>query len=308
MPNKNVSGNLAFAVCTGVTQPTKVTSTAKKNLNKVSENIVHTPLSELHPPEFHPFQVNDDSEMDRLAKSIKRYGVREPGLVRPHADGGYELLCGNRRKRACEIAGMPTMPVIIRDLDDDSAVIAMVDSNLEQREKILLSEKAWAYKVKLEALNHQGVKSDIPGQLSVDIICEQTGESKTQIFRLVRLTELIVALIDKVDAKQLAFNPAVELSYLSQIEQTAVAEAMEAYEIKPSLSQAKRIRKLSQSKKLTVTKINAILSEIKKPSKNEPKGSVRFRKYFPPDYSQKQMDDVITSLLKEWKKTHLSKT
>ena len=240
-------------------------------------------------------------------KNIKLYGVREPGLVRPRFDGngnpcGYELLCGNRRRRACELAGVPTLPVIIRELDDDSAAIAMVDSNLEQREKLLLSEKAWAYRVKLEALNHQGKQSEIPGQLSVDILCEQTGESKNQIFRLVRLTELIITLLDKVDAKQIAFNPAVELSYLSQSEQTAVAEAMEHHDIKPSLSQAKRLKKLKQSGELTSEKIDMILSEAKKPPKGEPTGSARFRQYFPPDYSQKQMDDIITSLLKDWKK------
>ena len=169
------------------------------------EWVSEIPLAELHPSEFHPFNVNDDEAMERLSQNIKQHGVREPSLARPRTDtdgnpDGYELLCGNRRRRACKLAEIHTMPVIIREMDDDSAAIAMVDSNLESREKLLFSERAWAYRVKLEALNHQGKKSETPGQLSVEILCEQTGESKNQIFRLVRLTELIVVLIDKVDA------------------------------------------------------------------------------------------------------------
>ena len=244
MPKKTGIGNLTLAgyndlfsstVSNGTAELTNTNTDTIDSKNATthdpnSERITEIPLSELHPPEFHPFQVNDDEAMDRLVKSVKQYGVREPGLARPRADGGYELLCGNRRKRASELSDLLTMPVIIRELDDNSAAIAMVDSNLEQREKLLYSERAWAYRVKLEALNHQGVKSCTPGQLSVDILCEQTGESKNQIFRLVRLTELIVALIDRVDAKQLAFNPAVELSYLSQTEQTTVATMMDMYE------------------------------------------------------------------------------
>jgi ParB family chromosome partitioning protein len=236
--------------------------------------------------------------MTRLCENIKRYGVREPGLARPREDGGYELLCGNRRKRACELAGIAVMPVIVRELDDDSAAIAMVDSNLEQREKLLFSEKAWAYRVKMEALNHNGIKD---GMHSVQVIAEQTGESKNQIFRLIRLTELILALLDKVDARQLAFNPAVELSYLSQKEQTAVASAMEKYEVKPSLSQAVRLKKMKQSGELTAPAIDSILAEAKKPAKGEPTGSVRFRKYFPPEYSPKQIEAVIVRLLRDWR-------
>jgi ParB family chromosome partitioning protein len=262
------------------------------------ESITDIPLTELHPPEFHPFMVLDDQSMTRLVKNIRQYGVREPGLARPRADGGYELLCGNRRKRACELAKLPTLPVIIRDLDDNSASLAMVDSNLEQREKLLYSEKAWAYRIKLEALNHSGVKGDM---LSVDVLVEQTGESKNQIFRLVRLTELIIALLDKVDAKQLAFNPAVELSYLSQSEQTAVATAMDTYEIKPSLSQAVRLKKMKKDGALTSDSIDRILSETKKPPKGEATGPMRFSSYFPPEYSQKQMDAVIIELLTAWK-------
>ena len=269
------------------------------------ERVLDLPITQLHPPEFHPFQVNDDAEMDRLVKNIKKYGVREPGLARARCDkngnpDGYELLCGNRRKRACELAGLETMPVIIRELDDDSAAIAMVDSNLEKRDKLLLSEKAWAYRVKLEALNHQGVKSDNPGQLSVDILCEQTGESKTQVFRLIRLTELVVDLIDKVDARQLAFNPAVELSYLSQAEQAAVASAMEHHDVKPSLSQATRLKKLKQARELTPDKIDVILSEAKKEPRGGGKEISRFSEFFPKGYTVEQMCDVISDLLRGW--------
>ena len=231
------------------------------------ERIIEIPLAELHPPEFHPFNVNDDGAMDRLVQNIKQYGVREPGLARPRAEGGYELLAGNRRKRACEIAEIPVLPVIIREMSDADATIAMVDSNLEQRETLLFSEKAWAYKVKMEALNHNGVKAD---KHSYEVLMEQTGESKNQIFRLIRLTELVVGLLDKVDNKQLAFSQAVELSYLTQVEQTAVISAMEKHGVRPSLSQAVRLKKLKQSGELTVEMIDEILSETKKtPSKND---------------------------------------
>ena len=286
-------GSLALAGYKDIFKPT-----VKLGFIKNGETVNEIPLEELHPPEFHPFQVSDDEAMTRLSENIKRYGVREPGLARPRSDGGYELFCGNRRKRACEIAEIPTMPVIIRDLDDDSAVIAMVDSNLEQREKLLYSEKAQAYRIKMEALNHDGVKADMH---SVEILVEQTGESKNQIFRLIRLTELIAALIDKVDAKHLAFNPAVELSYLTQVEQTAVASAMEKYDVKPSLSQAKRLKEISKAGSLTTETIDRMLAETKKPPINEPSGSMRFRKYFPPEYSAKQIEDEIIELLKERK-------
>ena len=302
---KDIMGNIVLARYDDIFQPTTSVSATNTNSQATGESVVHIPLAELHPPEFHPFQVLDDESMTSLVKSIKEHGVHEPGLVRPRPDGGYELLCGNRRKRACEIAGVSTLPVIIRDLDDDSAAIAMVDSNLEQREKLLHSEKAWAYRVKLEALNHQGVKSDNPGQLSVEILSDQTGESKNQIFRYVRLTELVVALIDKVDANKLSFNAAVDLSYLSQTEQIAVATAMDKYDIKPAVSQANRLKKLKQAGKLNVDMIDAMLSEVKKPAKGEPAGTIRYRKFFPPEYSMKQIESVITNLLKQWSQQHL---
>ena len=262
------------------------------------DQVTPIPLSELHPPEYHPFQVNDDAAMYHLVDSIKEFGVCEPGLARPRPDGDYELLCGNRRKRACELAHIPTMPVIIRDLDDDSAAIIMVESNLEKRERILPSERAWAYKIMMEALNHNGIKGE---NHSHEILSARTGVKKSQLYRIIRLTELVVALLDMVDANQIAFNPAVELSYLSQKEQSAIAEAISAYEVKPSLSQAVRLKKLKQSGDLTIEMIDKILSEEKKPPKGEPTGSARYRRFFPASYSPKQIDDVIIELLTDWK-------
>jgi ParB family chromosome partitioning protein len=260
-------------------------------------DIIEAPLSELNQPDNHPFLVCDDDAMTRLAESVKRYGVREPGIARKLADGGYELLCGNRRKRACELAGITSMPVIVRELTDDEAAVVMVDSNLLHRERILPSEKAWAYRIKMEALNHSGVKGE---QQSFEVVASQTGESKNQIYRLIRLTELVDALLNKVDARQLAFNPAVELSYLSYDEQHIVAKAMEAHEVKPSLSQAVRLKKLKQDGKLTAEVVDAILSEEKTPPKSERDGTLRFRKFFPSDYSAKQMETVIVKLLTDW--------
>ena len=264
--------------------------------NKINEQIVRIPLSEFRPPDFHPFNVNNDDAMKALVESVKQYGVREPGLARKREDGSYELLCGNRRKMACEIAEIPTLPVIICDLDDDSAVIAMVDSNLQRREKLLFSEKAWAYRIKMEALNHSGVKGECH---SYQIMVEQMGESKNQIFRLIRLTELIPALADMVDMKRLAFNPAVELSYLSRKEQAVVVDVITELEVKPSLSKAVRLKKLKQSGELTDDVIYRVLSEEKKLPKAD--GSARYRRFFPKDYSTKQIDRVIVKLLLEWK-------
>ena len=301
MPKKTELGNLALTgyndlFNSTVDAPTSVPTSTAADVS--GERVIEIPLAELHPPEFHPFHVNDDEAMERLAENIKQYGVREPGLVRPRADGGYELLAGNRRKRACELAERPTLPVIIREMDDNEAAIAMVDSNLEQRETLLFSEKAWAYKVKMDALNHSGIKGD---KHSYEIMVEQTGESKNQIFRLIRLTDLILGLLDKVDNKQLAFNPAVELSYLNQVEQTAVISAMESHGIKPSLSQAVRLKKLKQAGELTVDMIDEILSETKKPQEDAIEKEIkRYRHYFPKDYTAEQMDEVISNLLELW--------
>ena len=288
------------------------TDMATDNLNgdiaDNGERVVEISLEELHPPEFHPFNVFDDEAMDRLAQNVKQNGVREPGLARPRKDEkgnpcGYELLAGNRRKRACEIAGLPTLPVIIREMSDSDAAIAMVDSNLEQRETLLYSERAWAYKVKMEALNHSGKKGD---KHSHEIIMEQTGEKKNKIFQLIRLTELVIGLLDMVDAKKLAFSPAVELSYLSQVEQTAVISAMENHGVKPSYSQAVRLKKLKQADELTIEMIDEILSEVKKPVTDDNgdsdigKAISRFSHYFPKNYTAEQMDEVISNLLELW--------
>jgi len=303
--SKNILDNDALAGYNALFDSTVNTFTANPpNSNASGECVVEIPLEKLHPPEFHPFHVNDDEAMKRLAANIGQNGVREPGLARPRADGGYELLAGNRRKRACEIAKRPTLPVIIREMTDDEAAIAMVDSNLEQRETLLYSEKAWAYRVKMEALNHNGVKAEMH---SVEVLVAQTGESKNQIFRLIRLTELVCTLLDRVDARQLAFNPAVELSYLSQSEQTAVAAAMDNHAVKPSLSQAVKLKNLKKSGKLTVELIDTILSEIKKPATNEPKFFEQYRQFFPLDYSTMQMDNVIISLLTSWSNAHADK-
>ena len=296
MPKNQTMSNLALAAGIQLAGYDDIFGSTTAQFD--GERVVEISLVDLFPPDFHPFNVADDEAMTSLVRSVKQYGVREPGLARPRMEGGYELLCGNRRKRACELANIVTMPVIIRSMDNDDAVIAMVDSNLEQRERLLFSERAWAYRAKLEALNHKGVKGD---GLSVDVLVEQTGESKNQIFRLVRLTELVPDLLDKVDSKQLAFNPAVELSYLSRMEQAAVVEAMAKHEVKPSLSQAVRLKKMKQDGELTAGEIDRVLSEVKKPTANEAAGIARYRRYFPPEYSSEQMEAVIMRLLIEWK-------
>ena len=268
------------------------------NIGMGGDVITEIPLSELHEPDNHPFQVNNDDAMTALVESVAQYGVREPGLARPRAEGGYELLCGNRRKMACQLAGLPTLPVIIRDLSDDDAAIAMVDSNLQQRDKLLYSEKAWAYRLKMEALNHKGVKSE---SHSCEVIKAQTGDSRNTIFRLIRLTELVEKLLDKVDARDLAFNTAVELTYLDYKEQFTVADAMAKHDVKPSLSQAVRFKKMKQAGTLTADVINEVLSEAKESPVSETKITLHYRKFFPPEYSPKQIEAVIIELLTDWK-------
>jgi len=239
------------------------------------ERVTEVSLKELHAPDCHPFRVNDDEAMTLLSDSICEFGVREPGLARPRAEGGFELLCGNRRKRASEIVGLSTMPVIIRELDDDMAAIAMVDSNLQQREKLLYSEKAWAYKMKLDALKHKGIKSDCH---SADEIAAQTGDNKCKVYKIIRLTELIESLLDKVDVRDLAFNTAVELTYLTYEEQRVVADIMAKYEVKPSLSQAVRFKKMKQAGTLTDAVIDEVLSEPKEAAVSETKITLHYRK------------------------------
>lgn len=289
-------GSLALASYDDIFSINKVTVPAN------SESVIELPLNRLHPPEFHPFQVRNDDAMKKTAESVKKYGVIVPGLVRPRPNGDYELVAGNRRKFASELAGKDTMPVIVREMDDDEAVIIMVDTNLEQRESLLPSEKAWACRIKLEALKHRGVVVDgiDIGTLSVAVVSEQVGESKSQIYRIIRLTELVPGLIDLVDAKKIAFNPAVELSYLSRKEQSGLLDTMAKYEATPSLPQAQRLKKLSQSKELTIEKIDSILAEEKKePVKVTLTGS-RLKQYFPQNYTPKQMEKVIMGLLENW--------
>jgi ParB family chromosome partitioning protein len=288
MPRNKTAGNLALANFGDIFNVAEINN----------EGITQIPICDLYPPEFHPFQVNDDEAMNRLTESVKQYGVREPGVARPRASGGYELLCGNRRKRACELAGINTMPIIVNELGDNDAAIVMVESNLQQREKLLHSERAWAYRVMMEALNHNGVKSE---SHSYELIVERTGIKKSQLFRIIRLTELITALSDRVDSNKLALNPAVELSYLSVQEQTAVVDAMERHETKPSLSQAVRLKKMKKDNKLTAEIIDAVLSEVKKPTESKESENAKYRKFFPSDYSQKQIDGIIIGLLEEWK-------
>ncbi len=297
MPRKSIGASLALSGFDDLFQSTIPAPDTQTD----SGRVVHLPLGELHPPEFHPFQIREDAAMQRLVRSVERYGVREPGLARPRPEGGYELVAGNRRKRASEIAGKPTLPVIIKDMDDDEAAIAMVDSNLEQRE-LLFSERAWAYRVKLEALNHRGVKSETPGELSVDILCEQTGEKKNTIYRLIRLTELIPSLLDKVDAGTLKFNPAVALSYLTRTEQAMVADYMAQSEMRPSLSKANKLREAAKNEALSVCMIETILTEPKIGAGKANPTYERFIRYFPESYTEQQMEAVIDGLLQSWHK------
>ena len=278
---------------------------------KKSERVQEIPLSELHPFKNHPFRVVDDEAMQRTVESVAQFGVLAPALARPRSEGGYELVAGHRRMRASELAGLETMPVIIRQMDDDTATIAMVDSNL-QRETLLPSERAFAYRMKMEAMKHQGERTDLTsGQLgrksdgkeSREIIAEQTGESARQVQRFINLTNLIPELLDMVDRKEIAFNPAVELSFLKKEEQKGFLEAMDYGQSTPSLSQAQRIKKLSQAGMCTQEAMNTIMNEEKKSELDTVtlKNDV-LRKYFPRSYTPKQMQDTIIRLLEQWQK------
>lgn len=278
---------------------------------KKSERVQEIPLSELHPFKNHPFRVVDDEAMQRTVESVAQFGVLAPALARPRSEGGYELVAGHRRMRASELAGLETMPVIIRQMDDDTATIAMVDSNL-QRETLLPSERAFAYKMKMEAMKHQGERTDLTsGQLgrksdgkeSRELIAEQTGESARQVQRFINLTNLIPKLLDMVDRKEIAFNPAVELSFLKKEEQKGFLEAMDYGQSTPSLSQAQRIKKLSQAGMCTQEAMNTIMNEEKKSELDTVtlKNDV-LRKYFPRSYTPKQMQDTIIRLLEQWQK------
>lgn len=273
------------------------------------EKIQNIPLGELHPFRNHPFKVKDDAAMQDTVDSVREYGVLVPAIARPDPSGGYELIAGHRRHHASELAGKETMPVIVRDLDDDAATIIMVDSNL-QREELLPSERAFAYKMKLEALKHQGKKTldQLGPKWSTQEIGKAGNDSMSQVKRFIRLTELIPTLLDMVDERKIAFNPAVELSYLKKEEQTLLLEAMDSEQATPSLSQAQRLKKFSQQKMLSLDVMRAVMSEEKKNDldrvtlKNE-----TLRKYFPKSYTPKQMEDTIIKLLEGWyKKRQLS--
>ena len=279
------------------------------------ERVMEIPLDKLQHFHDHPFQVRHDQALQDMADSIKEYGVLSPGLARPLPDGsGYEVISGNRRLEACILAGLETMPVIVRDMTDDEAIIAMVDANL-QRENILPSERAYAYKMKLEAMKRQAgrpsknnsaqVGRNFQGKESREILAEQVGESKNQISRYIRLTELIPPILDMVDGvaeRRIAFNPAVELSYLTLSEQIMLLDAMEAQEATPSLSQAQRLKKFSQQGKLSEDVMLAIMSEEKKEVDRITLTTTTLSKYFPKSYTPKKMEETIIKLLEQWQR------
>ena len=273
------------------------------------EVVVRLPLTDLHPFPDHPFQVRDDEEMRETIQSVKEYGVIVPAIVRPREEGGYEIVAGHRRKYACEQAGLDTMPVLIRNLDRDAATIIMVVSNL-QRENILPSERAKAYKMKLEAIKRQGARNDLTSdqvgqksKWSIEQIAEQAGESKSQVQRYIRLNELSPELLQMVDEKKIAFNPAYELSFLKPEEQQMLVTTIDYEQATPSLSQAQRMKKFSQAGRLNEDSMLAIMSEEKKPEKfSLTFDGDRIRKYFPKSYTPLQMENTIIKLLEAWQK------
>lgn len=284
-------------------------STEESRADATREKVVEIPLSELHPFQNHPFKVKDDEAMMDTAESIRQYGVLVPAIARPDPNGGYELVAGHRRHHASEIAGKETMPVIVRDLDDDTATIIMVDSNL-QREELLPSERAFAYKMKLEAMKHQGERSDLTspqvGQKSgwaINQVAADSGASKSQVQRYIRLTELIPPLLDMVDEKKIALNPAYELSFLTKAEQAQLVETMDYEQATPSLSQAQRMKKFSQEGKLSEDVMLAIMSEEKKSDLDKVTFTTdTLRKYFPKSYTPKRMEETIIKLLERWQR------
>ena len=279
--------------------------------NDTGEHVVMMDLEKIHPFKNHPFKVVDDEDMRKTADSILKYGVLVPAIVRPMENGDYEMISGHRRRYASMLAGKDMMPVIIREMDDDTATILMVDSNL-QRENILPSERAKAYQMKMEAMKHQGERTDLTsgqvgqkfsGKESREIIGEQTGESARQVQRYLRLNNLIPEILDLVDDKKIAFNPAVELSYLQKEEQEEFVQAMEEAQTSPSLSQAQRLKKASQEGKCTPDIMRDVMDEEKKgPVDRVVLNGSELRKYFPKSYTPKQMQDTILKLLDQWMK------
>ena len=270
------------------------------------EQIVELPLNQLFPFKNHPFHVRDDEAMARTVESVKEYGVLTPGIARPLPKGGYEIVAGHRRKHACELAGLATMPFIVREMDDDTATILMCDSNL-QRENILPSERAFAYKMKLEAIKRQGARTDLTsGQVvqksktSVEIVADQAGENYKQVQRYIRLAELTPEFLALVDDKKIAFNPAVEMSYLKPEEQSQLLSVMAAQEATPSLSQAQRLKRYSQEGKLSEDVMDAIMSEEKKEVDRITLTSDKLKQYFPKSFTPRQMEETIFKLLEQW--------
>ena len=291
----------------------EIFTTEESRTESQQEHVQMIPLSELHPFEGHPFRVVDDEEMQKTVESVKQYGVLTPAIARPDPDGGYEIISGHRRLRASELAGLETLPVIVREMDDDTAIIFMVDSNL-QREHILPSERAFAYKMKLDAIKHQGARTDLSQEgtssrvgmkspQALELVGKEAGDSRNQVHRYIRLTELIPEIRDMVDEKKIAFNPAVELSYLKPEEQREFLEAMDYAQAAPSLSQAQRLKKLSQEGGCRLDAMCDVMSEQKKDDLTTITISHDvLRKYFPKSYTPQQMQDVIVKLLDQWQK------
>ena len=284
----------------------EIFSTEESRQDAAREKVMEIPLSELYAFRDHPFKVQDDERMMDTAQSIREYGVLVPAIARPRKDGGYELISGHRRKRGCELAGLETMPVIVRDMDDDAATIVMVDSNI-QRESLLPSERAFAYRMKLEAMKRKAGRlpknvSQLGTQKRSDqLMADQVGESRNQIQRFIRLTKLIPQLLDMVDEKKIAFNPAVELSYLKPQEQAELLDAMESEQATPSLSQAQRLKKFSEEGRLSLDVMRAIMSEEKKRDLDRVTiGSDKLQKYFPKTWTPAQMETQIIKLLESW--------
>lgn len=282
-------------------------STEESRADENREKIIEIPLTELHPFRDHPFKVIDNEAMFDTAESVKQYGVLVPAIARPRDEGGYELVAGHRRKRACELAELETMPVIVRNLDDDAAIIIMVDSNL-QRENILPSERAFAFKLKLEAIKRQGARTDLTStqvaqKLSAEKVGDDAGVSKDQVRRFIRLTHLIPELLSMVDEKKIAFNPAVELSFLKDEEQIDLLKAMDMEQATPSLSQAQRLKKFSSEGKLSLEVMSAIMSEEKKGNLDKVTlTGDKLKRYFPKSYTPRQMEETIIKLLEGWHK------
>ena len=284
-------------------------STEESRQEQQREQVQQIPIGELFPFKNHPFKVLDDESMQRTVESVEQYGVLSPLIARPRPEGGYEIISGHRRQHAAQLAGLETLPVIVRQMDDDAAVLLMVDSNL-QRENILPSERAFAYKMKLEAIKNQGARSDLTSgqivqksKLSIERVAEDAGEGYKTVQRFIRLTNLVPELLDMVDEKKIAFNPAVELSYLDESQQRDFLEAMNDTQNAPSLSQAQRLKKLAQEGHFSYDVAFAVMGEEKKDEldkvviKND-----TLRKYFPRSYTPKQMEDTIIKLLEQWQR------